>query len=62
MRQNSYLEDLTLLSEGEVIPANEKWQGSPGTKIGINEPQQPSRPLWNYAKVGCMLSVSFLFH
>ncbi len=46
MERNSSIEDLTLISEGCVIPENENWGGSKAVKIGINQPQD-CIPLWS---------------
>ncbi len=46
MEKNSSVEDLTLVSEGAVIPANENWGGSPATRISTNKEPQ-TRKLWN---------------
>jgi len=46
MEKNSSIDDLTLVPEGCVIPANENWGGSPAAKIGINE-VKPTVPLWS---------------
>ncbi|MDP4202078.1 MAG: amino acid adenylation domain-containing protein [Bacteroidota bacterium] len=46
MEDNSSIEDLTLIPEGGIIPANEHWGGSPAVKISGNE-AQPSRKLWS---------------
>jgi non-ribosomal peptide synthetase-like protein len=53
MERNSSIDDLTLVSEGSVIPANEQWSGSPAVKVGING-QQEHHDLWS-------LHNSFLF-
>jgi non-ribosomal peptide synthetase-like protein len=45
MEKNSSLEDLSLLPTGGTIPANEKWGGSPASKIGTNK-QESGIPLW----------------
>ena len=45
MCRNSSTEDLTLISEGTIVPENENWQGSAGEKTGVNGKQE-SRKLW----------------
>ncbi len=45
MEANSSIEDLTLLPEGGVIPANENWAGSPAVKISMNH-QAKQKKLW----------------
>ncbi|MDP4239752.1 MAG: amino acid adenylation domain-containing protein [Bacteroidota bacterium] len=46
MEKNSSIEDLTLVPEGNMIPRNENWGGSPAVKIGMN--QAPARrKLWS---------------
>jgi non-ribosomal peptide synthetase-like protein len=56
MKQNSSIEDLTLVPENTVIPANENWGGSPATKIGENV-QPESRKLWSLSN-GLLFMVS----
>jgi non-ribosomal peptide synthetase-like protein len=46
MERNSSIDDLTLVSEGSVIPANEQWSGSPAVKVG-NNGTQPHVDLWS---------------
>lgn len=46
MESNSSIADLTLVSEGMVIPANEHWSGSPAVKKGMNEKQEHQR-IWS---------------
>lgn len=46
MEKNSSIEDLTLVPEGTIIPANENWEGSPAVKIGLNKPSD-RRKLWS---------------
>lgn len=47
MKQNSSIEDLTLVAEGCTIPENEVWGGSPSVKIGVN-PVQERNKLWSF--------------
>jgi non-ribosomal peptide synthetase-like protein len=46
MEKNSSIEDLTLVPEGSIIPANENWGGSPAVKISKNQ-KVNSIPLWS---------------
>ncbi|HEY4786906.1 MAG TPA: Pls/PosA family non-ribosomal peptide synthetase, partial [Bacteroidales bacterium] len=46
MEENSSIEDLTLVSEGMVVPRNENWSGSPAVKTGINK-RSDSLKLWS---------------
>jgi non-ribosomal peptide synthetase-like protein len=46
MESNSSIDDLTLVSEGMVIPANEHWSGSPAVKKAVNGKQEHQR-IWS---------------
>lgn len=46
MERNSSTEDLTLVPDGQTVPANENWGGSPGVKIGMNE-ESTGCKLWS---------------
>ncbi|MBB3186278.1 Pls/PosA family non-ribosomal peptide synthetase [Microbacter margulisiae] len=46
MERNSSIDDLTLVAEGTVIPANEQWSGSPAVKIGTNGKPEHQK-LWS---------------
>ncbi len=46
MCKNSSIEDLTLVPENFIIPANENWGGSPAEMIGINQLHE-TRKLWS---------------
>jgi len=50
MKQNSSLEDLSLLPAGATIPNHENWQGSPAGKIGIN-PDIESIHVWRASHI-----------
>lgn len=60
MEANSSLEDLTLVPAGVTVPSNEIWKGSPGVKIGKNEPQV-GKHSWNPAHVLIYLVGVFIF-
>ncbi|MEI7677746.1 MAG: Pls/PosA family non-ribosomal peptide synthetase, partial [Bacteroidales bacterium] len=47
MEKNSSIDDLTLVPEGQTIPANENWGGSPAVKLGING-TQVRKKLWSW--------------
>lgn len=60
MEQNSSLEDLSLLPAGAVLPANENWQGSPGTKNGTN-PKPSTIQIWKKSHFLFYLVGVFIF-
>jgi len=47
MKKNSSIEDLTLVTEGSIIPRNENWGGSPAEKVSLNQ-KQTTKKLWSF--------------
>lgn len=56
MEPNSALEDLSLVAEGETIPANETWSGSPAVKVGPNPRKESVKP-WSKRNIFYAISV-----
>ncbi len=63
MEDNSTLGPLSLLKEGDVLPANEVWEGSPARRIESNDPKLPPAPSigpWQRFVSLCCYSFGFL--
>lgn len=56
MQHNSSIGDLTLVPEGQIIPAGENWGGSPAAKLGNNRADQRVKA-WSKRNISYIVSV-----